>query len=63
MITVVVTASTSAQKSYTVMVVPDGIQYFETQPASGSGKVLFVRVGQDVPLFDDFTLRLLPAKR
>ena len=42
---------------------PDGIQYFETQPASGAGKVLFVRVGQDVPLFDDYTLKLLPAKK
>ena len=42
---------------------PDGIQYFETQPASGSGKVLFVRAGQDIPLFDDYTLKLLPAKK
>jgi hypothetical protein len=39
---------------------PDGIQYFETQPKSGVAKVLFVRVGQDVPLFDERTLRLLP---
>jgi hypothetical protein len=37
---------------------PDGIQYFEAQPASGVAKVLFVRVGQDTPLFDDATLRL-----
>jgi hypothetical protein len=37
---------------------PDGIQYFEAQPASGSRKVLFVRVGQDEPLFDEKTLRL-----
>ena len=36
---------------------------FETQPASGSGKVLFVRAGQDIPLFDDYTLKLLPAKK
>ena len=36
----------------------DGIQYFEAQPASGVAKVLFVRVGQDEPLFDDVTLRL-----
>jgi len=35
---------------------PDGIQYFEVQP--GARKVLFVRVGQDVPLFDEQTLRL-----
>ena len=39
---------------------PDGIQYFEAQPASGAHKVLFVRVGQDEPLFDEKTLRLLP---
>jgi hypothetical protein len=41
---------------------PDGIQYFETQPKSGARKVLFVRVGQDEPLFDEQTLTLLPAK-
>ncbi|HMJ87005.1 MAG TPA: hypothetical protein VK504_27695 [Vicinamibacterales bacterium] len=35
---------------------PDGIQYFEVHP--GSRKVLFVRVGQDEPLFDEQTLRL-----
>ncbi len=40
---------------------PDGIQYFEAQPKSGARKVLFVRVGQDEPLFDEKTLRLLPA--
>jgi hypothetical protein len=39
---------------------PDGIQYFETQPASGARRILFVRVGQDTPLFDEATLRLLP---
>jgi hypothetical protein len=38
---------------------PDGIQYFEAQPASGARQVLFVRVGQDEPLFDEATLRLL----
>ena len=37
---------------------PDGIQYFEAQPGTGVAKVLFVRVGQDEPLFDDATLRL-----
>ena len=42
---------------------PDGIQYFEAQPASGAHKVLFVRVGQDEPLFDEKTLRLLPPDR
>jgi hypothetical protein len=37
---------------------PDGIQYFEAQPASGVQKVMFVRVGQDHPLFDEATIRL-----
>ena len=37
---------------------PDGDQYWEAQPASGVAKVLFVRVGQDTPLFDEATLRL-----
>lgn len=32
---------------------PDGIQYFEVHPT----KILFVRVGQDIPLFDEQTLR------
>lgn len=41
---------------------PDGIQYFEAQPASGARRVLFVRVGQDQPLFDEQTLKLLPAR-
>ncbi len=41
---------------------PDGIQYFETQPASRARKVLFVRVGQDEPLFDEQTLKLLPLR-
>ena len=41
---------------------PDGIQYFETQPASGARKVLFVRVGLDEPLFDEKTLKLLPSR-
>jgi len=40
---------------------PDGIQYFEAQPASGARKVLFVRVGQDTPLFDEQRLKLTPA--
>jgi hypothetical protein len=40
----------------------DGIQYFEAQPSSGSRKVLFVRAGQDIPLFDEETLRLLPQR-
>ena len=37
---------------------PDGIQYWEAQPASGVPKVLFVRVGQDTPLYDEATLHL-----
>jgi hypothetical protein len=38
---------------------PDGIQYFQVQPNSAAAhKVLFVRVGQDTPLFDDATLRV-----
>jgi hypothetical protein len=41
---------------------PDGIRYFEAQPASGARKVLFVRVGQDEPLFDEQSLKLLPAR-
>ena len=39
---------------------PDGIQYFETQPANNPHRVMFVRVGQDDPLFDERTLKLLP---
>jgi len=41
---------------------PDGIQYWEAQPSTGARRILFVRVGQDVPLFDEQTLRILPAK-
>jgi hypothetical protein len=37
---------------------PDGIQYFEAH--AGSNKILFVRVGQDEPMFDEQTLRILP---
>jgi hypothetical protein len=43
---------------------PDGIQYFEVQPASKlARRVLFVRVGQDEPLFDEQTLRILSTHR
>ncbi|WP_136617401.1 MULTISPECIES: hypothetical protein [Mesorhizobium] len=38
---------------------PDGIQYFEV-PAGEGRKLLFVRIGQDEPLFDERTLRVLP---
>ena len=41
---------------------PDGIGYWEAQPARNRRKLLFVRVGQDTPLFDEQTLKLLPAK-
>ncbi len=39
---------------------PEGVQYFEVQ--EGARKLLFVRVGQEDPLFDEKTLRLLPAR-
>ena len=35
----------------------DGIQYFEVHPSSQ--KILFIRVGQDIPLFDEQTLHML----
>ena len=38
---------------------PDGIQYFEAHPSAKVRKVLFVRVGQDEPLYDENTLRLI----
>ncbi len=37
----------------------DGIGYWEAQPATGARRVLFVRVGQDEPLFDENTLKIL----
>jgi len=37
----------------------DGIQYYEVHPASNVRKVLFVRIGQDDPLYDEKTLRLV----
>ncbi|HEX3582240.1 MAG TPA: hypothetical protein VH087_10805 [Thermoanaerobaculia bacterium] len=42
---------------------PDSVQYFEVQPSSGSRKVMLVDTGQDIPLFDEETLRLLPVKK
>jgi len=36
---------------------PDGIQYFEAH--ARARKLLFVRIGQDVPLFDEKTLRIV----
>ena len=38
-----------------------GAQYFEVQPQSPARKILFVRVGEYQPLFDEQTLQLLPA--
>jgi hypothetical protein len=38
---------------------PDGIGYWEAQPRGGARKVMFVSVGQDEPLFDEQTLRLM----
>jgi len=38
---------------------PDGIQYFETRAADHARKFLFVRVGQDEPLFDEKTLHVI----
>lgn len=38
---------------------PDAIQYFEVHPGSRARKVLFVRLGQDEPLFDERTLTLI----
>ncbi|MER8462550.1 hypothetical protein [Mesorhizobium sp. M1396] len=38
---------------------PDGIQYFEVP--GEARKLLFVRIGQDEPLFDEQTLYVLPA--
>ena len=42
---------------------PDGIQYFEAHKATKARKVLFVRVGQDEPLFDERSLRLIEPPR
>lgn len=39
---------------------PDGIQYFQVWPTSTVRKVVFVRVGQDEPLFDEQTMQLIP---
>ena len=42
---------------------PDGIRYFETHPQSAARKFLFVRVGQDTPLFDEQSLELVAPSR
>lgn len=41
---------------------PDSVDYWEFQPANSTDKVMFVRAGQDEPMFDEKTLRLLPAQ-
>lgn len=41
-------------------IAPDGQQFFEVWPTGTVRKLLFVRVGQDQPLFDEMTLQLLP---
>ena len=38
---------------------PDGIQYFEASTQARSRKLLFVRIGQEEPLFDAQTLQLI----
>ena len=42
---------------------PDGIQYFEAQPSSSARAVMFVRIGQDTPLFDEQTLKLTAPRK
>lgn len=39
---------------------PDSVQYYEAQ--EGAGRIMIVRAGQDEPMFDEQTVRLLPAK-
>ncbi len=38
---------------------PDGVEYFQAWPGSAVHKVLYVREGQDEPLFDAMTLKLI----
>ncbi|MEO7363863.1 MAG: hypothetical protein ABI120_26270, partial [Gemmatimonadaceae bacterium] len=40
-------------------IAPDGQQFFEVWPAGTVRRLLFVRIGQDTPLFDEMTLQLL----
>lgn len=39
-------------------VVPDGVEYFLAWPNAAVRKVLYVRIGQDEPLFDEATLQI-----
>ena len=38
---------------------PDGVEYFEAWPKGAVRKVLYVREGQDEPLFDAMTMQLI----
>lgn len=40
---------------------PDSVQYYEAQ--DGVGRIMIVRAGQDEPMFDEKTLRLLPPAK
>ena len=40
---------------------PDSVQYYEVQ--EGVGRIMIVRAGQDEPMFDEKTLRLLPPEK
>ena len=40
---------------------PDGQQFFQAWPTGKVRKILFVRIGQDEPLYDEMTLQLLPT--
>ncbi|MEO7361191.1 MAG: hypothetical protein ABI120_12740 [Gemmatimonadaceae bacterium] len=40
---------------------PDGQQFFQAWPTGAVRRILFVRIGQDEPLFDEMTLQLLAA--
>jgi hypothetical protein len=42
---------------------PDGIQYYEVPVNKSARKLLFVRAGQDEPLFDEKTLRVIAPPR
>lgn len=41
----------------------DSEAYFEAQPSHNPRKVLYVNMGQDIPFFDEKTLRLLPTSK
>ena len=43
-------------------IAPDGQQFFSVWPTNAVKRVLFVRVGQDTPLFDEMTLQLLTSQ-